>query len=75
LSTQVPLVQVCPLGQLPVWQVPPQPSLPPQVVQEGVQQVLLLQTCAPVHLLHVPPHPSLTPQALSAQVGVQQLSF
>jgi hypothetical protein len=75
LSTQTPALQVCPLGQLPVWQVPPQPSLSPQFVHEGVQQVLLLHTCALVHWLQVPPQPSLTPHAFAAQLGVQQLSF
>jgi hypothetical protein len=70
------LTQVCPVGQLPVLQVPPQPSLPPQVAlaQEGVQQVLEWQTWPLVHWLQVPPQPSLTPQALAAQLGVQQLS-
>jgi hypothetical protein len=73
LSTQEPFTQVCPLGQVPVWQVPPQPSLPPHTVQVGVQQLFELQTWALVHWLHVPPQPSETPQEPAAQVGVQQL--
>ncbi len=38
LQAHAPFMQSWPDGQLPVWQMPPQPSAAPQIEQEGVQQ-------------------------------------
>jgi hypothetical protein len=59
-GVQVPLVQVWHSGQLPVWQVPPQPSLAPQALpaQVGVQTQTLFTQRPKQHwacFLHVLP--------------------
>jgi hypothetical protein len=76
-ATHLPDWQLCPVGQLPLLQVPPQPSEAPHALpaQVGVQQS---QTACPVSQicpvgqpLHLPPQPLSSLQVLPLQSGTQ----
>ncbi len=68
VQTQAPSWQACPCAHVPLVQVPPQPSEPPQPVQEGVQQPPSKQDWPAPHTAHWPPG---EPQALPPSPGSQ----
>jgi len=78
-ASHLPLLHVCPAGHVPVRQIPPQPSSPPQAlfVQLGVQhsqtepEAMHLSPGAHPPEVQTPPQPSSAPQALPEQLGTQ----
>jgi hypothetical protein len=66
----VPPTQCCPVPQLPLLHIPPQPSLAPHALQLGVQpHVPPVQVVPPAHAVHtVPPCPHAPSSVPGSQV-------